>query len=105
LVLGQITSIGSYLFVVELVRDSGNSKATAESASYSFKIITFKTMVAEPTTIYCWRERNAAQHSTELDDSSTEVLCCVGTLEPAIFVFRIKDEIMEEIHTESLGKV
>ncbi|KAG0298409.1 hypothetical protein BGZ96_012131 [Linnemannia gamsii] len=108
LVLGQITSIGSYLFVIELARNSGNSntkaKPKAESASYSFKIISFETMVAEPTTIYCWNEWNTVPHATEPDGSSTEVLCCVGTLEPAIFVFRIKDVTIEEVYTESLAQ-
>lgn len=109
LVLGQISSGGSSLIVLELARNSGDSKAKAkakvESASHSFRVITLKSMNAEPTTIHCWTESSSVQPETELGDISTEVLCCVGTLEPAIYVFRMHQEIIEEVYTESFGKL
>lgn len=109
LVLGQISPGGSSLIVLELGRNFGDSKAKAKanlaSASHSFIVVTFKSMNAEPTTIHCWTESSPVQPATELGDISTEVLCCVGTLEPAIYVFRIHQEIIEEVYTESLGKL
>ncbi|KAF9146965.1 hypothetical protein BGX30_000049 [Mortierella sp. GBA39] len=108
LILGQISSEGSSLIVLELARNSGDSKAKAkakvEAASHSFRVITLKSMNAEPTTIYCWTEPSPVQPETELGDISTEVLCCVGTLEPAIYVFRIHQEIIEEVYTESFAQ-
>lgn len=109
LILGQISSGGSSLIVLELAQNSSDSKVKAKakvgSASHSFRVNTFKSMNAEPTTIYCWTESSPVPPATELGDISTEVLCCVGTLEPAIYVFRIHQEIIEEVYTESLGKL
>ncbi|KAG9072646.1 hypothetical protein KI688_000417 [Linnemannia hyalina] len=108
LVLGQISSGGSSLIVLELGQNSDDSKAKAkgkvESASHSFRVITLKSMNAEPTTIHCWTESSPVQPETELGDISTEVLCCVGTLEPAIYVFRMHQELIEEIYTESFAQ-
>ncbi|KAF9151941.1 hypothetical protein BG015_006027 [Linnemannia schmuckeri] len=106
LVLGQISSGGSNLIVLELVRRSGASKteAKAKLASYSFAVIASKLMNAEPTTIYCWTSSNPIQPTKELDDFSTEVLCCVGTLEPAVYVFDISQETIKEVFTESLAQ-
>ncbi|KAF8941394.1 hypothetical protein BGZ47_007395 [Haplosporangium gracile] len=106
LVLGQISSGGSNLIVLKLVWRSGDSKAEAKAklASYSFAVIASKSMNAEPTTIYCWKLSNPIQPTTELDDFSTEVLCCVGTLEPAIYVFDISQETIKEVFTESLAQ-
>lgn len=108
LVLGKISPGGYSLIVLELARNSGDSKAKAKakvaSASHSFRVITLKSVNAEPTTIYCWTESSPVQSATDLGDVSTEVLCCVGTLEPAIYLFRIRQENIEEVYTESLGK-
>lgn len=107
LVLGQISLSGSSLIVLELGRNFGDSKAKATlvSTSHSFRVTAIKSMNAEPTTIYCWTESSPVQPATELGDISSEVLCCVGTLEPAIYVFAIHQEIIEEVYTEPLGKL
>ncbi|KAF9334042.1 hypothetical protein BGZ91_011026 [Linnemannia elongata] len=108
LVLGKISTGGYSLIVLELARNSDDSKAKAKarvaSASHSFRVITLKSVNAEPTTIYCWTESSPVQSATDLGDVSTEVLCCVGTLEPAIYLFRIRQENIEEVYTESLAQ-
>ncbi|OAQ36501.1 hypothetical protein K457DRAFT_131724 [Linnemannia elongata AG-77] len=108
LVLGKISPGGYSLIVLELARNSGDPKAKAKakvaSASHSFRVITLKSVNAEPTTIYCWTESSPVQSATDLGDVSTEVLCCVGTLEPAIYLFRIRQENIEEVYTESLAQ-
>ncbi|KAF9931395.1 hypothetical protein FBU30_010324 [Linnemannia zychae] len=100
LVLGQIVSGISSLVVLELEQTSDDSKSTP--VSYSFRVITSKPMSSEPTTIYCW---SSVHKSGELGAYSAEVQCCVGTLEPAIYVFLLNRDSIDEIFKEPLTQV
>ncbi|KAG0279891.1 hypothetical protein BGZ95_011936 [Linnemannia exigua] len=97
LVVGQIMSGESSIIVLELSETFGRYKTT--SVSYSIRAIASTSINAEPTTINCW---DSAQQTTELDTSSTKVHCYVGTLEPAIHVFSITQDTIDEVYTESL---
>ncbi|KAG0202648.1 hypothetical protein BGX28_004908 [Mortierella sp. GBA30] len=66
-------------------------------------VVASKSLDAEPTAIHCWREES---NSVELDDQGeklTDVLCCVGTLEPAVLVFKITPDAVRDVYRESLG--
>ncbi|KAF9093953.1 hypothetical protein BGX29_009725 [Mortierella sp. GBA35] len=103
LALGQILSGTSSLIVLELVRTKGGSR-TQQPVLFSFRVVASKAMNAEPTTIYCWSEETLIEEPTKFDARAAEVHCCVGTLEPALYVFRITQNAIDEVYSESLAQ-
>ncbi|KAF9133913.1 hypothetical protein BGW39_008668 [Mortierella sp. 14UC] len=99
LVLGKVLPGASSIIVLELAETLGDSKE--KPAPYSFRVIASNSIDAEPTTIYCW---NSVRRGTELDSSSAGVQFCVGTLAPAIYVFFITGDTIEQVYAESLAQ-
>ncbi|KAF8936108.1 hypothetical protein BGZ58_004595 [Dissophora ornata] len=97
LVLGQISTGASSLIVLELIQHEASNGQ--EFAGTSFVVIASKPLKAEPTTIHCWTQSSGA-----VDVNGDDVLCCVGTLEPAVLVFEIKAGEIRDVYRESMAQ-
>ncbi|KAF9963351.1 hypothetical protein BGZ65_004120 [Modicella reniformis] len=101
LLLGQISAGVSSLLLLEFKNDTAGD---LEHVPNSSKVIAKITLKAEPTTVHCWTQWSNSLEGVVPGVDRGDILCCIGTLEPAVIVYQIKSNEMLEIYSESLSQ-
>lgn len=100
LILGQISAGSSSLLVLELVSSGGTDDFQAQE--HEFTVVSSKPLNSEPTAIHCWQSKSTSME-TQASEQDLDIFCCVGTLEPAVVVYKLTQGGLWDLYNESLG--
>ncbi|KAI1320384.1 hypothetical protein EDD11_001186 [Mortierella claussenii] len=89
LALGQISSGVSSLLVLEFIKRE-------------FRVVSSRFLQAESTAIHCWTSDLGTTDQMDGIGDQGDVLCAVGTLEPAVLVFQISENDIRDVCSRTL---
>jgi hypothetical protein len=62
------------------------------------------TLKAESTTIHCWTQSSGLSEGDMASGDEDDILCGIGTLEPAVVIYRLRSHELSDVHRESLSR-
>ncbi|KAF9278494.1 hypothetical protein BGZ68_008527 [Mortierella alpina] len=101
LILGQISAGSSSLLVLELVSSGGTNDFQAQE--HEFTVVSSKPLNSEPTAIHCWQSKSTSMETEQASEQDLDIFCCVGTLEPAVVVYKLTQGGLWDLYNESLA--